>query len=194
MIQRRDFMKKTLFLSTIITVASLTALSSDDYPMLNQEAEDVQIQEGRLEDQRLQDQRLQERRLQEKRLENRRQDQRLQDRRVQERRLQDRRHLVADNSDMQNTSIQTKPATAMQDRFTTTEDRKLASLVRDKIAELTGGPSSPNDIILVIDHGDVKLVGKVSSDDLRTKISHAIQQTKGVKSVHNRLEVAAKRR
>lgn len=174
-------MKNMVFLSTFFTVASLSALSSDDYPMLNQETQEEQI-----EDQRLQNQRLQDKRLQNQRLENKRQDQRVQDRRVQEQRVQNQRRLVAESDIIQ----ESKPNLELKDRFTTTEDRTIANLVKAKIAEVTGEPSSANNIILVVDKGDVKVVGKVSSDELRTKISQAILQIKGVKSIHNRLEIS----
>lgn len=184
-------MRKAIFLSTIFTVASLAAISSDDYPMLNQEAQDQQMQ-----DQRLQDQKLQDQRLQNQRLDNRRQDQRVQDRRLEQQRLQNKRLVAEADAPAPAPAVtleEARPVAAMKDRFTTTEDHKLANLVRAKIIEVAGDPSSANDIILVIDNGDVKLVGKVSSDDFRTRISQAVQQMKGVKSVHNRLEVSKKK-
>lgn len=184
-------MKKTIFLATIFMVGALGAISSDDYPMLNQEVQDQQIQDQQLQDQRLQDQRLQDKRLQNQRLENRRQDQRVQDRRLQDKRLESQRRLVADNSDPDQTTTETKPTTPQKDRFTTTEDHKLANQIRAKITELSSD-IGPSDIILVIDNGDVKLIGKLKSDDLRTQLSQAVQQMKGVKSVHNRLEVSKK--
>lgn len=178
-------MKKSIFLATIFTVGALGAISSDDYPMLNQETQDQQIQ-----DQGLQDQRLQDKRLQSQRLENRRQDQRVQDRRLEQQRLQKR--LVADNSDFGSATQEAKPTIAQKDRFTTTEDHKLANLIRAKIAELSPDFDA-KDIILIIDNGDVKLVGKTSSSDFRTRLSQNIQQMKGVKSVHNNLEVSSKK-
>jgi osmotically-inducible protein OsmY len=180
-------MKKYILLATIFSTASLVAIASDDYPMLNQEAQEQQTQDQQTQDQRLQDQRLQDQRLQNQRLDSRRQDQRLQDRRLQDQR---QRNLVADNGTSATITEEAKPQITPKDRFTTTEDHKLANKVRSKIDEITGGPSSVNNIILVIDNGDVKLVGKVPSAELRTKIGQAITQMKGVKSVHNRLEVS----
>lgn len=177
-------MKKMLFLATIFTVGSLAAISSDDYPMLNQEAQDQQIEEGRLQDQRLQD-----RRLESQRLESRRQDQRVQDRRLEQRRLENQRRYVADSMDRDQMTQDAKPMTVKKDRFTTTEDHMLANLIRAKIAEISPD-SDTNDIILVIDNGDVKLVGKINSSDKRTRLSQMIQQMKGVRSVHNKLEVS----
>lgn len=175
-------MKKSIFLATIFTVGSLVAISSDDYPMLNQEAQDQQIQQGRLQDQRLQNQRL----------ETRRQDQRIQDRRLEEQRLQNQRRLVADSSADAPAETALPATPKLKDRFTTTEDHKLANLIRAKIVELTPDQATASNIILMIDNGDVKLVGKVPSAELRTELSQFIQQMKEVRSVHNRLEVTKK--
>lgn len=80
---------------------------------------------------------------------------------------------------------------ALKDRFTTTEDHKLGSQIHVQIAEIIGAPNG-NEIILIIDQGDVKLIGKVPSEEAKTKIAQAVQQIKGVKSVHNKLESAKK--
>lgn len=77
---------------------------------------------------------------------------------------------------------------ATKDRFTTTEDHKLGSQIRIVIAEIIGAPKG-NGVILVVDEGDVKLIGKVPSQDVKTKIGQSVQQIKGVKSVHNKLEI-----
>lgn len=75
-----------------------------------------------------------------------------------------------------------------KDRFTTTEDHKLGSQIHVQVAEIVGAPVG-NAIILIVDEGDVKLIGKVPSEDAKRKIAQAVQQIKGVKSVHNKLEV-----
>lgn len=82
---------------------------------------------------------------------------------------------------------------ASKDRFTTTEDHKIGSQVRVAIAEIVGAPKG-NEVILIIDAGDVKLMGKVPSEDAKAKIVQAIHQIKGVKSVHNKLEVEKKKK
>ena len=78
-----------------------------------------------------------------------------------------------------------------KDRFTSTEDHKLGSQIRVQIAEIIGAPKA-NAVFLVIDSGDVKLIGKVPSEDAKGKIVTAIHQLKGVKSINNKLEVEKK--
>lgn len=87
----------------------------------------------------------------------------------------------------------TQPTTqeATKDRFTTTNDHKLGNQVRALVAEIVGPQG--NAIVLVIDEGDVKLIGKVPSEEVKTKLSKAVQQIKGVKSVHNKLDVEKKK-
>ena len=78
-----------------------------------------------------------------------------------------------------------------KDRFNSTDDHKLGSQIRVQIAEIIGAPKA-NAVFLVIDSGDVKLIGKVPSEDLKAKIVTAIHQMKGVKSINNKLEVEKK--
>lgn len=78
-----------------------------------------------------------------------------------------------------------------KDRFTSTEDHKLGSQIRVQIAEIIGAPKA-NAVFLVIDSGDVKLIGKVPSEDAKAKIINAIHQVKGVKSINNKLEIEKK--
>lgn len=79
----------------------------------------------------------------------------------------------------------------LKDRFTSTDDHKLGSQIRVQIAELIGAPKA-NAVILVIDSGDVKLIGKVPTEDAKAKIVSAIHQVKGVKSINNKLETEKK--
>jgi hypothetical protein len=77
------------------------------------------------------------------------------------------------------------------DRFTSTDDHKLGGQIRVQIAEIIGAPKA-NAVFLVIDSGDVKLIGKVPTEDAKAKIVTAIHQVKGVKSINNKLEVEKK--
>lgn len=81
-----------------------------------------------------------------------------------------------------------KTDSTSKDRYTSTEDHKLGSQIRVQIAEFIGAPKAEA-IILIIDEGDVKLVGIVPSEDARRKIVESVHQMKGVKSIHNKLEV-----
>lgn len=83
----------------------------------------------------------------------------------------------------------TDTAVENKDRFTSTDDHKLGSQIRVQIAEIIGAPKA-NAVILVIDSGDVKLIGKVPTEEAKGKIVSAIHQLKGVKSINNKLEVA----
>lgn len=78
-----------------------------------------------------------------------------------------------------------------KDRFNSTDDHKLGSQIRVQIAEIIGAPRA-NAVFLVIDSGDVKLIGKVPTEDAKAKIVTAIHQIKGVKSINNKLEVEKK--
>lgn len=78
-----------------------------------------------------------------------------------------------------------------KDRFTSTEDHKLGSQIRVQIAEIIGAPKA-GEIFLVIDSGDVKLLGKVPTEESKAKIVSAIHQMKNVKSINNKLEVTKK--
>lgn len=75
---------------------------------------------------------------------------------------------------------------SQQDRYTTPNDETLAYHIRRQISQVT--PES-RDIILYIDKGDVKLMGKVRSEAVKRQIADAAQKVKGVKSIVNRLEV-----
>lgn len=74
-----------------------------------------------------------------------------------------------------------------KDRFRTADDQKLGSQLRQQLVEIVGLPQA-NDIMLVIDGGDVQITGKAPSQDAIAKITQNVTMTKGVKSVTNRLE------
>lgn len=97
---------------------------------------------------------------------------------------------VLKNNDSWNpTYDSTASATKASDRFTTGDDQKLGSQIRQQIVELIGIPRS-GDVVLYVDYGDVKLIGKVPSDEVKNRISQIIREIKGVKSLNNRLETA----
>lgn len=85
-------------------------------------------------------------------------------------------------------TYETKTDASIKDRFTSTEDHKLGSQIRVQMAEIIGAPKAEA-IILTIDAGDVKLIGLVPSEEAKRKIMESIHQIKGVKSVHNKLEI-----
>lgn len=95
------------------------------------------------------------------------------------------RPIEAEKSNPEATIPETK------DRFTSTDDHKLGSQIHVLIAEIIGAPKG-NEVFLVIDSGDVKLIGKVPSEEAKGKIITAIHQVKGVKSINNKLEIEKK--
>lgn len=95
--------------------------------------------------------------------------------------------VPAPNSTMSESKMD-DAAEETKDRFTSTEDHKLGSQIRVQVAEIIGAPKA-DALILVIDEGDVKLMGKVDSEETKRKIVQALHQLKGVKSIHNKLEV-----
>lgn len=95
------------------------------------------------------------------------------------------RVIEAERADPNATIPETK------DRFTSTEDHKLGSQIRVQIAEIIGAPRA-NAVFIIIDSGDVKLIGKVPTEEAKAKIVSAIHQVKGVKSINNKLEVEKK--
>jgi osmotically-inducible protein OsmY len=76
-------------------------------------------------------------------------------------------------------------AQAQQDRYTTPNDERLAYQIRRHISQIS--PQSKS-VVMYIDRGDVRLMGRVPSEDIKRRIADAVQQVRGVKSVANRLD------
>lgn len=87
-----------------------------------------------------------------------------------------------------NSTVTSTTATPREDRFITGTDQQLGSQIRDKLNNMIG-QSDAKEIVLTVDAGHVKLLGKVPSEDLKAQITQNLQQINGVKSVINRLEV-----
>lgn len=99
------------------------------------------------------------------------------------------------NDTMKNQGTSLEPnngsETNRKDRFTTAEDQKLGSALKEQIVTLVGIPEAEA-IIIIVDSGDVKLTGRVRDEQTKTKIADLAKGMKGVKSVHNKLETNSK--
>lgn len=78
-----------------------------------------------------------------------------------------------------------------KDRFTTGDDQKLGSAIREQVVALIGVPDA-GAVIIYVDSGDVKLLGRVRNEQLKAKLADLAKGMKGVKSVHNKLETNSK--